>query len=101
MLVVDGLIRCFGPVVVLPGVRFAVEAGHAAAVVGPNGAGKTTLLRCVVSAGRPDEGRVLIDGRPLRRSTRRRARRSPACSVFPFRRPAPLGEDWRQEPQSR
>ncbi|MGH3786060.1 MAG: ABC transporter ATP-binding protein [Pseudonocardiaceae bacterium] len=66
VLVVDGLSRRFGPRVVLSDVRFVLEAGHAAAVIGPNGAGKTTLLRCVVGADRPDDGRVLIDGRPLR-----------------------------------
>lgn len=66
VLVVNGLTRRFGPVAVLSGIQFALETGHAAAVVGPNGSGKTTLLRCVVGADRPDNGRVLIDGRPLR-----------------------------------
>jgi ABC-2 type transport system ATP-binding protein len=71
VLVVDGLTRRFGSVVVLSEIRFELEAGCAAAVVGPNGAGKTTLLRCVVGADHPDDGRVLIDGRPLRETDSR------------------------------
>ena len=66
VLVVDGLVRRFGPAVVLAGIGLELAPGRAAAVVGPNGAGKTTLLRCVVGADRPDEGSVLLDGHPLR-----------------------------------
>jgi ABC-2 type transport system ATP-binding protein len=66
VLIVDGLVRRFGPAVVLAGVGFSLDPGRAAAVVGPNGAGKTTLLRCVVGADRPDAGEVRLDGRPLR-----------------------------------
>ncbi|WP_433388674.1 ABC transporter ATP-binding protein [Micromonospora sp. KLBMP9576] len=35
------------------------------ALLGPNGAGKTTLIKCVVGLARPDEGRVVIDGRDV------------------------------------
>jgi ABC-2 type transport system ATP-binding protein len=66
VLTVDGLVRRFGPAVVLAGVKFTLAPGRAAAVIGPNGAGKTTLLRCVVGADKPDAGKVLLDGRPLR-----------------------------------
>jgi len=64
-LTVANLTRRFGPRVVLDGIGFEVEPGTAAAVVGPNGAGKTTLLRCVVGAEEPDEGTVLLNGRPM------------------------------------
>lgn len=63
LLVVRGLTRRFGRLVVLDDVHFSLDAGQIAAVVGPNGSGKTTLLRCVVGADRPDEGEVLFDGR--------------------------------------
>ncbi|MFI5490879.1 MULTISPECIES: ATP-binding cassette domain-containing protein [Micromonospora] len=33
------------------------------ALLGPNGAGKTTLIKCIVGLARPDQGRVVIDGR--------------------------------------
>ncbi|MFI9638469.1 ATP-binding cassette domain-containing protein [Micromonospora sp. NPDC051925] len=35
------------------------------ALLGPNGAGKSTLIKCVVGLARPDEGRVVIDGRDV------------------------------------
>lgn len=64
-LTVQGLRRCFGELVVLDDVTFAVASGQVAVVVGPNGSGKTTLLRCVVGADRPDGGEVLLAGRRL------------------------------------
>jgi ABC-type sulfate/molybdate transport systems ATPase subunit len=39
-----------------------VAPGEILAVVGPNGSGKSTLLETMAFLGRPDEGRVLLDG---------------------------------------
>lgn len=36
-------------------------------LLGPNGAGKTTLIRIINMITQPDEGHVIIDGRPLTR----------------------------------
>jgi len=36
-------------------------------LLGPNGAGKTSLIRIINQITGPDEGRVLINGRPLKR----------------------------------
>jgi ABC-type multidrug transport system ATPase subunit len=44
-----------------------VESG-ATAVLGANGSGKTTLLRIAAGVLDPDEGRVLLAGRPLARA---------------------------------
>ena len=62
-LVVEGLGRRFGKLVVLDDVHFSLAAGRIGVVSGPNGSGKTTLLRCIVGADRPDAGQVLIEGR--------------------------------------
>ena len=59
--------KFFGDLVALQGVRLRVEAGESVLVYGPNGAGKTTLLRVLALAARPTEGRVLFDGREVRR----------------------------------
>lgn len=42
---------------------FRIPAGRTVGVVGPNGAGKSTLLRLIGGIGRPDEGKVKVQGR--------------------------------------
>jgi ABC-type sulfate/molybdate transport systems ATPase subunit len=45
--------------------HFEVERGEILGVVGPNGSGKSTLLEMMAFLVRPDEGRVLLDGRDV------------------------------------
>jgi ATP-binding cassette subfamily B protein len=45
---------------------FTLRAGETLALVGENGAGKTTLVKLLARLYDPDEGRILLDGRPLR-----------------------------------
>ncbi|MTD53231.1 ABC transporter ATP-binding protein [Amycolatopsis pithecellobii] len=47
-------------------VSFTVEQGEFCAVVGPSGCGKTTILNLVSGLLRPTEGRVSVDGKPVR-----------------------------------
>jgi lipopolysaccharide transport system ATP-binding protein len=44
-------------------INLSVERGKMAGVIGPNGAGKSTLLRLIGGVGRPDAGRVAVNGR--------------------------------------
>jgi lipopolysaccharide transport system ATP-binding protein len=44
-------------------VSFGVAPGEMLGVIGRNGAGKSTLLRLLGRVGRPDEGRILLNGR--------------------------------------
>ncbi|WP_445186203.1 sulfate/molybdate ABC transporter ATP-binding protein [Pseudonocardia sp. Cha107L01] len=46
-------------------VSLTVARGEIVAVLGPNGAGKSTLLGVLAGLLRPDEGRVVLDGRTL------------------------------------
>lgn len=71
--VVDGLIKRYGPRTVLDGVSLSVGAGELVAILGPNGAGKTTTVEIIEGYVRPDGGSVrvlgidpIIGGRALR-----------------------------------
>ncbi|PRQ03038.1 putative siderophore transport system ATP-binding protein YusV [Enhygromyxa salina] len=66
-----------------------LSPGSVTVIVGPNGSGKTTLLRALLGLVEPDEGRVLLDDRPLaKHSLRERAR---VCAWLPQRTELPWG----------
>ncbi|WP_322741159.1 amino acid ABC transporter ATP-binding protein [Streptomyces hygroscopicus] len=50
---------------VLHGVTFEIRRGETVCLIGPSGSGKSTLLRCVNHLEAPDEGLVLVGGRPI------------------------------------
>lgn len=54
---------------------FRVPAGCFTAMLGPNGCGKSTLLRALAGLHPPETGRVLLDGHPLGRLSRRQLAR--------------------------
>ncbi len=56
---------------VLRGVSLTAEPGRLTCLLGPNGSGKTTLLRCLLGRLRPSAGRVMLDGKDIRRHTPR------------------------------
>jgi ABC-type polar amino acid transport system ATPase subunit len=62
MIIVDELVKSFGPTPVLRGVCHRQERGEAVVLIGPSGCGKTTFLRCLNQLELPDSGRITIDG---------------------------------------
>ena len=66
---------------------FTLEPGSVTVIVGPNGSGKTTLLRTLLGLRDPDEGEVLLDGRPL--ADHPLAARARACAWLPQRTELP------------
>jgi ATP-binding cassette subfamily B protein len=50
---------------VLRDIELFIPKGQSVAIVGANGAGKTTLVKLVTRLYRPNEGRVLLDGKDL------------------------------------
>jgi len=57
--------RWYGDVLALDGVDLRIGPG-VTGLLGPNGAGKSTLIRLLVGLAAPDDGEVLLDGRPIR-----------------------------------
>jgi ABC-type polysaccharide/polyol phosphate transport system ATPase subunit len=47
----------------LSGISFTVGAGRTVGILGANGSGKSTLLRLIGGVGRPDTGRIDVNGR--------------------------------------
>ena len=60
-----------GEPLVISDLDLTIQAGKTTAIVGPSGAGKSTIADLVMGLIRPDEGRVLVDERPLRAEQRR------------------------------
>lgn len=49
----------------LGGINLKVNDGDFVCLVGPSGCGKSTFLRIVAGLDRPDNGQVLLDGKPV------------------------------------
>lgn len=62
---VKNLTLKFGGNTALNKVSLTVDAGELLAVIGPNGAGKTSLLNCMTGTRKPQEGRILFNGREI------------------------------------
>ena len=52
-------------------VDFSVPDGSATGLLGASGCGKSVTLRCIAGIIRPDEGRIVLNGRTLFDSERR------------------------------
>lgn len=65
LLAMTSIEKRFGGVHALKGVDFKLQRGEVHAVLGENGAGKSTLIKILSGAYQPDEGRIVLDGKPV------------------------------------
>jgi ABC-type Fe3+/spermidine/putrescine transport system ATPase subunit len=65
MIELRGVTARYGPVLANDRLDLVVRRGELLTLLGPSGCGKTTALRTLTGHVRPDEGRVLIDGRDV------------------------------------
>jgi spermidine/putrescine transport system ATP-binding protein len=61
----EGLAKRFDQVVAVDGIDLDIPSGEFFSLLGPSGCGKTTTLRMIGGFERPDEGRILLDGRDM------------------------------------
>ena len=61
----QNLHRDFGTVKALNGIDISLGEGEFLSMLGPSGCGKTTALRLVAGFDRPDEGRIVVDGKDI------------------------------------
>ena len=59
------LTKRFGAAAALDHLTAQIPKGSIYGLVGPNGSGKSTLMRLISGVYRPDEGQVLVEGRPV------------------------------------
>jgi putrescine transport system ATP-binding protein len=63
LLRIEAVGKRFGGFRAVDSLSLDIHAGEFFALLGPSGCGKTTLLRMLAGFERPDEGRILLDGK--------------------------------------
>jgi branched-chain amino acid transport system ATP-binding protein len=87
LLEVSHLSRSFGGLRAVHDVSFSVQACSVVGLIGPNGAGKSTVFNLVAGALRPENGRVVFDGRDITGLPTHRIARLGLARTFQLTRP--------------
>ena len=74
----NNITKRFPGIVANDHISFEVERGSIHTLAGENGAGKSTLMNILYGLYQPDEGEILIDGRPVRFNS---SKDSIACKI--------------------
>lgn len=78
----EGVSKHYGGVSALKDAHLTVEAGRIHAILGENGAGKSTLIKIMAGVVEPDEGRMVLDQRPISLPSPAAASRAGIACVF-------------------
>ena len=60
-----GIVKRYGHVTAIDHSDFELRQGEILAVIGDNGAGKSSIVKAICGAVAPDEGEILIEGKPV------------------------------------
>jgi phospholipid/cholesterol/gamma-HCH transport system ATP-binding protein len=70
MIEIQNIKKSFGEKDILLGIDGTFKKGETNLIIGGSGTGKSVLLKCIIGLVRPDEGKVLYDGRDFYGSDR-------------------------------
>ncbi len=65
MIEVKGISKSFSGIKAVDNLDEVIQEGAVFGLIGTNGAGKSTFLRMVCGVLKPDEGTILVDGKPI------------------------------------
>lgn len=65
LLELSDVTKVFGGLTAVNDLSFSVERGAIVGLIGPNGAGKTTVFNCITGNYRPDEGKIIFNGKNI------------------------------------
>ncbi len=85
-IVVEGACKRYGAINVFDGLELSVRDGETVCILGPSGCGKTTLLRAMHGLIPLDDGRIVIDGQPVRTPRRNVAMVFQHFGLMPWKR---------------
>ena len=95
LLEIRNISKFFGSVIALKDISTTVRAGQVTCVLGDNGAGKSSFIKVLSGVHRPDEGELVLDGRPVAFDTPRHALDSGVATVYQDLAMIPLLAVWR------
>jgi len=67
LLKLENVTKRFGGLVAVDKISLEIKEGELIGIVGPNGSGKTTLFNVINGVYRPEEGKVIFDGKDITR----------------------------------
>lgn len=70
LLEIQNISKNFGSLSVLNGLSLSANHGEIHGLVGGNAEGKSTLCKILAGLGQPDDGRIFLDGKPVRIKSR-------------------------------
>jgi simple sugar transport system ATP-binding protein len=95
LLEIRHITKTFGSVISLSDISTTVRAGQVTCVLGDNGAGKSTFIKMLAGVHRPDDGELLMDGKPIHLNSPRESLDAGIATVYQDLAMVPLMAIWR------